>query len=184
MLQKINETPGTDLGDYASKALDGLYLEFGVHNGGTINIIASSTKNKVYGFDSFEGLPEDWTGMHSKGHFACKIPENLPENVELVVGLFEDTLPKFIEKHKDKKVAFVHVDCDLYSSTKCIFDNLKDIFLNGATICFDELIDYGNEEEWKHHEWKAWHEFLEETNYKWVCLGKYGRHQVAFKIYK
>lgn len=183
MLQKINETPGTDLANYTSKAPNGLYLEFGVHTGGTIKIIASSTKNKVYGFDCFEGLPEEWVGMHSKGHFACKIPEDLPENVELIVGLFNDTLPKFIEEHKDEKVAFVHVDCDLYSSTKCIFDNLKNMFQDGTIICFDELIDYGDEE-WKNHEWKAWNEFLEETKYKWEVLGKYGKHQVAFKIYK
>lgn len=53
MLQKINETSGTHLGDYASKAGEGLYLEFGVHTGGTIAVIAKSTNNTIYGFDSF-----------------------------------------------------------------------------------------------------------------------------------
>jgi hypothetical protein len=181
MLQKINNTPGTNLEDYSSQAGEGLYLEFGVHKGGTLSIIAKSTNNKVYGFDSFEGLPEDWFAANNKGHFACDIPTDLPENTELVVGLFQDTLPKFVEEHKEQKVAFLHVDCDLYSSTKCIFDNLKHNFQDGSIICFDELIDY---EGWENHEWKAWNEFLEETGYKWEVLGKYGTHQVAFKIYK
>lgn len=180
MLQKINDTPGTNLGDYASKALEGLYLEFGVHNGGTIRIIAASTTCKVYGFDSFKGLPEKWEDLHGKGHFACETPE-VPENVELVIGLFQDTLPDFVQQHKNEKVAFVHIDCDLYSSTKCIFDNLKHMFQDGSIICFDELINYTG---YENHEWKAWNEFLEQTDYKWEILGKYGQHQVAFKIYK
>ena len=38
----------------------GLWLEFGVYRGYSVNLIAGYTKNTVYGFDSFEGLPEDW----------------------------------------------------------------------------------------------------------------------------
>ncbi len=41
---------------------DGLWLEFGVHAGGTINRIAKYTTKTIYGFDSFEGLPQDWSG--------------------------------------------------------------------------------------------------------------------------
>jgi len=39
---------------------DGLFAEFGVGGGYTINLIADHTKAKVHGFDSFEGLPESW----------------------------------------------------------------------------------------------------------------------------
>jgi hypothetical protein len=44
---------------------EGLWLEFGVCSGRTINLISTNTKNKVYGFDSFFGLPENW-GTHQK----------------------------------------------------------------------------------------------------------------------
>jgi hypothetical protein len=37
-----------------------LWLEFGVASGRTINYISNFTNDKVYGFDSFEGLPEKW----------------------------------------------------------------------------------------------------------------------------
>ena len=48
---------------------DGLYLEFGVRSGSTITHIARQIPdNTVYGFDSFEGLPENWSGwMQVKG---------------------------------------------------------------------------------------------------------------------
>jgi hypothetical protein len=40
-------------------SVDGLIMEFGVYKGETINHIASLLPNKqIYGFDSFEGLPE------------------------------------------------------------------------------------------------------------------------------
>lgn len=181
MYQTIIQTPGTHLVDYARRAGNGLYLEFGVHAGGSITAIATNVENTVYGFDSFDGLPEAWNNLPA-GHFACPLPE-VPSNVVLIKGWFKDTLPSFVENHKNEKVAFLHIDCDLYSSTKCIFDNLKNNFQDGSIICFDELIDY-NGDDWKNHEWKAWNEFLEETGYNWECLGKYGPHQVAFRIFK
>jgi hypothetical protein len=179
MLEIINNTPGTSLQEYAKMAGQGLYMEFGVHNGHTIKKLAEVVTETIYGFDSFEGLPEAWH-ICGKGEFACDVPE-VPGNVILIKGWFEDTLSDFVEKHKDKKIAFIHIDCDLYSSTKCVFDNFKNMFQDGTIICFDELINY---EGWENHEWKAWNEFLEQTNYKCECLGKYGAHQVAFKIYK
>jgi hypothetical protein len=44
--------------------VDGLYAEFGVNNGGTIAYIArQKPAQTIHGFDSFEGLPEDWSGQ-------------------------------------------------------------------------------------------------------------------------
>jgi len=60
-------------------------LEFGVFTGGTANIISKHV-DKLYGFDSFEGLPEAWDGVVGKGFFKI---ENLPKvdnNVELIQG--------------------------------------------------------------------------------------------------
>ena len=108
---------------YASSqaSQNGLVLEFGVFSGRSINFL-SSRFEKIYGFDSFEGLPEKWHTNIEKGHFALKKLPFVNDNVELIKGLFEDTLPKFKGlKDNNSFIAFLHVDCDLYSSTISIF---------------------------------------------------------------
>jgi hypothetical protein len=79
---------------------DGLFIEFGVYSGKTINFISSKIDNTIYGFDSFEGLPEDWRDGYEKGHFKMeKLPE-VRENVKLIKGWFDETLPQFIQFNK------------------------------------------------------------------------------------
>jgi len=103
-----------------------LWLEFGVASGKSINYFSKFTNDTVYGFDSFEGLPEDWRGGFNKGAFNRNgIPPKVNSNVELIKGWFNETLEPFI-KTKNKKISFIHMDADLYSSTKYIFDVLKD----------------------------------------------------------
>jgi hypothetical protein len=87
-------------------AQNGLWLEFGVCYGGSINRIARYTKNKIYGFDSFIGLPEKWSRIDNSGvtypEGAFSLGGNLPkvvENVELIKGWFKDTLPVFLNAH-------------------------------------------------------------------------------------
>jgi hypothetical protein len=182
MIDLMNAAPDRSLENYITQIKEGLILEFGVATGETINKIAKATENRtVYGFDSFEGLPEDWRPDQGikKGAFAGPIPNVLP-NVQLVVGLFSDTLPKFVQEHTEP-VAFIHVDCDLYSSTKCIFDNLKDKMQDGTIIAFDEIRAYQGFEQ---HEYKAFNEFLEENKYQWECIGQHGGEKAGFKIYK
>jgi hypothetical protein len=146
---------------------EGLWLEFGVCSGNTINIISSKTKNIVYGFDSFLGLPEDWGDHQPKGAYSRE--GNLPSvnnNVELVVGLFQDTLNDFLEKSKEP-VAYLHLDADLYSSTKFVLDKLENRIVSGTVISFDEIYNYS---EYRDHEIKAWVEFCNRTkiSYKWI----------------
>ena len=77
----------------------GLWLEFGVATGSTINIISSKTTNKVYGFDTFQGLPEDWDDHQAKGVYSQDgVLPKVNSNVELIVGLFQDTLQKFLDE--------------------------------------------------------------------------------------
>ena len=80
-----------------------LWLEFGVASGRTINYISKFTKDKVYGFDSFEGLPEKWRDGFNKGAFNRNgiLPE-VNNNVELIKGWFDETLPNFIKNHNKK----------------------------------------------------------------------------------
>jgi len=82
-------------------------------------------------------------------------------NVTLVKGMFHETLPQFkTQVLKSDPIAFLHVDCDIYASTKDIFDQLADHIVSGTVIVFDEFSNYPGAEE---HEFKAFHEFLERT---------------------
>jgi len=205
----------------AEASRDGLYLEFGVHRGRSIGHIASCTTNKVYGFDSFEGIPEKWErGEESlpqyafdlkshiphgmiKGHDQSTQPhrdpsstqstEPWPKNVELIKGWFDKTLPLFIKRAEvaPHKVSFLHIDCDLYSSTKTIFKFLGDKITDGTIIAFDEIYGYKG---FHKDEAKAFAEFLIDNNWDYEPLVRvqgaegtpfrYGMTQGCFRIKK
>jgi hypothetical protein len=70
--QQMNDVPGFDwrfdlMRHALARAGAGLYLEFGVQGGKSINFIADQVRTVVHGFDSFHGLPEDWTDREGKG---------------------------------------------------------------------------------------------------------------------
>ena len=141
------------------------YLEFGVFEGTSANFF-SKYINKLYVFDSFEGLKEDWAGTAGfKGEFTLnkKIPK-LNSNVEPIVGWVEDNLEDFLKKH-NPKVNFVHLDMDTYSSTKFTLEKLKPYLVKDAIIIFDELYNHIG---WEHGEYKALKEILkvDEFEYK------------------
>jgi hypothetical protein len=75
-------------------------------------------------------------------------------------------------------IAFMHVDCDLYSSTKTIFEFLGDAIGPGTVILFDEYFNYPN---WEQHEYKAFQEFSEKCGVKYRYLA-FARQQVAVLI--
>ena len=159
--------------------VDGLYLEFGVRTGTTIKIIAERRPQQtIFGFDSFEGLPENWSGWAmSKGAFTmAKLPE-VPPSVELIKGWFEQSLPGFLQAHEGP-VAFVHIDSDLYSSAKTILDNLASRIRPGTIIVFNEYFNYPN---WQEHEYKAFQEFCRAhvVSYEYICWGHFA---VALRI--
>jgi len=184
---KANMTTATvcddafDVLNFASREApsEGLILEFGVRTGSTVNHLARlKRKRTIHGFDSFEGLPERWAGWTlDKGAFRGDgIPE-VADNVELVVGWFDDTLPPFLEAHPDP-VALVHVDSDLYSSARTILTNLAPRIRPGTIIVFNEYFNYPN---WQQHEFKAFQEYCSErgVEYEYLCWGMY---EVAVKI--
>lgn len=134
----------------------GLYLEFGVYKGASINLIASEIQAAVHGFDSFEGLPEDWRAGHAKGEFRVAALPAVRSNATLHKGWFSDTLPPFLDKER-AMVSFLHVDCDLYSSTKTVFSSLADRLIPGTIVVFDEYFNYPG---WQEGEYKAFMEFV------------------------
>ena len=149
---------------------DGYWLEFGVHEGETITHTAGcklSTPNfQIHGFDSFEGLPEDWlqpeTGHPNlKGHFNLggKVPNHLLilNNINIVKGWFDKSLPKFIKNNDINKISFLNIDSDLYSSANTILTLLTPYFKGYCIIHFDEFCNYPGGE---NGEYKAFSEFL------------------------
>lgn len=139
---------------------DGLMAEFGVYRGTSLTAIASRFPDvTVHGFDSFVGLPEPWGGTgKSTGDFDIggKPPALPVDNVTYHVGWFDETVPKFASQTTEP-FRFAHLDADLYSSTKVVFDELGDRFVAGTVVVFDEYFGYHG---WQQHEHKAFEEFL------------------------
>lgn len=150
--------------------VDGLFLEFGVYKGGSINIIASIASDKhIFGFDSFQGIHEKWDSI-PKGFFKI---DNLPKvrnNVKLIKGMFEDTLKPFLTEHSEK-VAFMHMDAVLYSSTKYVLFTLAENnrLQRGTVIQFDELFNYSYW--WDEGEYKALVDLAKQFDIRFKYLG-------------
>ena len=157
---------------------EGLHLEFGVGRGKSMRWIAPLVDGTVHGFDSFEGIQEHWNG-NPIGSFAQDKRPRVPDNVLFHVGYFDATLPEFLAAHKEP-VAFLHVDCDLYSSTVTIFEGLGSRLQPGAIVLFDE---YYNFHRWQQHEFKAFQEFVERmgVRYEYIAFSVTGQ-QVAVRI--
>lgn len=146
-----------------TKQNDLFYLEFGVWKGRSANFW-SKYVNKLYVFDSFQGLREDWTGVTGKGTFNLngKIPK-LNKNVIPIKGWVEDTLCDFLEEYKPK-INFVHLDMDLYNPTLFTLQKIKPYLVDGAIILFDEFYNYLD---WQDGEYKALIEVFDKTEYEY-----------------
>ena len=155
--------------------VDGLWAAFGVRHGTSTEYLIDlrrtyrpDIKNPFYGFDSFEGLPQAWAGEGTeKGGMSVDGVVPKIEGATFVKGWFKDTIPEFLKDY-DKACAFLHIDCDIYSSTKDVFDSLGDKIVEGTVILFDELIGYPG---WKEHEYKAFKEFAKkaQVEYEWLA---------------
>lgn len=142
------------------------YLEFGVFQGQTMEFWSKALRNarsSLHGFDSFEGLPEDWNHATTKGAFSLggNIPQFSDPRVQLFKGWFEESLKDYqIPEHE---VLFVNVDSDLYSSAKLVLSFVRPALKKGDFVYFDEFAD-------RNHELKAFAELLAEPGLKFACL--------------
>src|SRR3989338_580780 len=158
---------------------DGLVLEFGVRFGNTIRQIAALADQQVHGFDSFEGLPEEWHHEPKGSYTTNGVIPIVPKNVKLHVGWFEETLPEFLDEYRDP-VRLVNIDCDIYSSTKTVLELLAPRIVSGTVIVFDEYI--GNEH-WREDEFKAFQEAVARNGwtYEYLCFSVFTK-QVVVRI--
>jgi tetratricopeptide (TPR) repeat protein len=145
---------------------EGMVLEFGVRRGTSITVLAGVAGQAVHGFDSFEGLPQSWgsepAGVLTTG---ATLPE-VPANVTLHAGWFEDTLEPFLAVHPGP-VRLVNIDSDIYASARFVLERLQDRIRPGTVLVFDEFI--GNRT-WADDEFKAFAEFAAATGAAWRVL--------------
>jgi hypothetical protein len=153
-----------------------LLLEFGVFEGRTLNFFAERLRSAnadepIYGFDSFEGLEENWSHVNfprRRFNREGKTPKTRAK-ARIVRGWVQDTLPQFLREHPGKMIAFMHMDMDTYSPTKFILENTRDRCCGGTVILFDELYGYPN---WRGHEYRALIEVYDENEYEYLAFGK------------
>jgi O-methyltransferase len=148
------------------KTIECSFVECGVAKGGALALMKyiASDKNKVFGFDSFDGMPdvtEEDLGSYNK---SCpltgfgKVNDNLSggiqnvyntfsklnldmNNVILTKGFFQDTLE--IKENVDNigEIGILRLDGDWYESTKICLEKLYNKVIDGGVIIID---DYGH----------------------------------------
>jgi hypothetical protein len=144
-----------------------LYLEFGVFRGAATRYwskLLRNPKSRLHGFDSFEGLPEDWVGIRPKGDFFVEgqLPQIDDPRVEFFKGWFQQTLPDY--KCPPHEVVVMVLDADLYSSTTFVLNAMEDVIVPGTYIYFDEFNH-------RLDELRAFDEFLKRTGMKFSAVG-------------
>jgi len=184
----LSRAYGTSIKEYAiEKALQNesntninAYLEFGVYKGNSINFFSKYVK-KIYGFDSFEGLNEDWAGyIRPKKDFNSnkKIPK-LNKNVVLVNGLAQNTLDNFL-KENNPKINFVNMDMYTYETSRFILSKIKPYLIDNSVILFNHLYNFPA---WDVGEYKALQEIFKKEEYEFKAFSKY-EQQVVVQIKK
>jgi hypothetical protein len=162
----------SDIWDCAINKLkiDGHIAEFGVFQGGSINYLADLVyPKKIFGFDSFFGLEEDFMLDYPKGGFSLNgVPPKVKENVVLVNGSFSNSLPNWLNNNPGV-FSFLNIDCDTYEATSTVLNCIgPEKIIPGTLILFDEYFGYHG---WENGEFKAWKEYCNKNNikYKYVA---------------
>lgn len=147
------------------------YLEFGVYEGNSLRWWAEHVTDpsaRFVGFDSFEGLPEDWRHNIRQGQFRTAGPPSIEDpRVSFVVGWFDETLSQYELPPHDQLI--VNIDSDLYSSAHTVLEWLEPHLQPGTLLYFDELVDC-------HHELRAFVESLAKSGRRVSPLGFHRWH--------
>lgn len=119
------------------------YLEFGVSGGYSFQWwVKNNTdpSSRFTGFDTFEGLPEDWGGFR-KGAMSTnlKLPQLDDPRVSFEKGLFQETLPGFLKNLDKSKRKVIMMDADLYTSTLYVLTSLAPYLQKGDIVFFDQF---------------------------------------------
>jgi len=160
----------------------GLFCEFGVFKGESIRRFAeilAASGSSIYGFDSFEGLKEDWHGTQGLSgdlDVGGKLPV-VPSNAHLIKGWFDKTVPEFLAKN-DGHFSFIHFDADTYESTRFLIELMENRIRPGTIIIFDEYFGFPN---WRNGEFRAWQEYVARTGVAYEYLA-FAPEQAALRV--
>lgn len=149
------------------------YCEFGVFKGASIRYwskLNTNNASQFIGFDTFSGLPEDWnnfTGGLQKGTFDTQgqMPDIQDDRVSFCKGLFQDTLPGFLESFDSNRLLVINIDADLYSSTLYVLTMAHNILKRGSIIIFDEFSSVL-------HEFRAFEDYCSAYNVQFEVLAR------------
>lgn len=155
------------------------FLEFGVAGGDSMRRwvnINSCPESRFYGFDTFEGLPEQWLN-NPKGMFSTqgKTPVINDPRITYVKGLFQNSLRPFIKEYRQKNRMIIHLDADLYSATLYTLMTLDPFIKPGTILIFDEFL--------AEHEFAAFHQWSTSCYRNWRILASRGDYvKLALEI--
>ena len=170
----LYEIVAADIGDQPV-----CYLEFGVAAGDATRIwstLLTHPDTVLHGFDTFEGLPEQWTEDEPRGKYTQGgTPPVIDDpRVEFFTGLFDQTLPAY--QVPDRPHYVLNMDADLYSSTIDVLRHLGDLLRPGTYIYFDEFASPGHEE-------RALREVVDETGVELdLVAATPGRWHMLFRV--
>ncbi|HKX54573.1 MAG TPA: class I SAM-dependent methyltransferase [Xanthomonadales bacterium] len=158
----------------------GPVVECGVYHGFSLRLLSDRIRRPIHGFDSFQGLPESWKPGEPAGSYSTqgRLPA-IAAHVQLHPGWFEQTLPDFAAQPGDP-IALLHIDCDLYSSTRTVLTQLGPRLAPGSLLVFDDFLSY---EGYEQHEFRAAHEYFAASTQRFelvaaVLLGR----AVAYRL--
>jgi O-methyltransferase len=157
-----------------------VYIEFGVAGAHSFRWWVSQASHKdcsLFGFDTFEGLPEAW-GTFKKSDMSASVPDIDDPRVKFFKGLFQDTVPDFLRGYdqKDKRMKIIHLDADLFSSTLYALTSMAPFLRKGDILIFDEF-------NVPNHEYLAYRLFSEAYYIKTRLIGAVNNYlQVALII--
>jgi hypothetical protein len=133
---------------------DGDYCEFGCFTGASLTHSLRITSSKefffkktFYGFDSFEGFPEEVHKIYKSKYFIAdynevkKIEKNSKGRCKIVKGFFQESLDENLIKEKINKISLAFIDCDLALSSIPVFSFIKSRLVHGSFIIIDDYFN-------------------------------------------
>lgn len=168
--------------EYVSPDSKICFLEFGVYKGDTFGRWVRNNRNpasRFTGFDTFEGLPEDW-GNIKKGSYSAEgnLPDIKDSRVSFQVGLIQDTLPGFVSSLGKGTKKVIHIDVDLYNATLFSLVYLQPFIEKGDVIIFDDFFTVTKAS----YEFRAFYDFLSLYKLQYKPLLKCRRGHLAIEI--
>lgn len=147
--------------------LPGNVIELGVFKGSSLirfatyrELFENTNSRKIIGFDMFGEFPdtnyeddkkirqkfitEAGQGLSIDELQECFNYKNI-NNIELIKGDINKTLPQYVEKNPQLRVSLLHIDTDIYEPAKTALNYLYDKIVRGGVIIFDDYATFPGE---------------------------------------